>query len=218
MRFNCEIDNIKTLKKGMKITLAIDDKQTIEVMKHIYNFMDKPVTVEFLIDEQEQRERLKQITPEQRKKIYAILRDMESYIGESVDSLKEKTKASFIRATEHEDFSLSNCPKELAADYIEYLISLCFEMGVPFKESPVDAFEDVDRYLYLCLSKKVCAVCGRLGEIHHVDTIGMGRNRKTVDDSKHRKICLCRKHHSEAHQIGMDAFEQNYHVYGVLEG
>lgn len=33
MKFKCEIDNVKTLKKGMKITLAIDNKQTIEVMK-----------------------------------------------------------------------------------------------------------------------------------------------------------------------------------------
>jgi hypothetical protein len=216
VKFKCEIDNIRTLKKGMKLTLQVDDKQTKELMKQIYNFMDKPITVELLIDEQEQIKRFQQITPEQRKKIYAILRDMESYIGDSVENLKESTKASFIRATEWEDFSLSNCSKELAADYIEYLIIICFEMGVPLKDSPIDAFDDVDRYLYLCLSKRVCAVCGRPGEVHHVDVIGMGRDRRTYDDSDHRKMCLCRKHHSEAHQIGMDAFQGKYHVYGII--
>jgi len=71
VRFKCEIDNIRTLKKGMKLTLSLDDEQTREIMKHIYNFMDKPITIDLLIDEQEQRERLKQITSEQRKKIYA---------------------------------------------------------------------------------------------------------------------------------------------------
>jgi hypothetical protein len=216
MKFKCEIDNIKTLKKGMKITLTIDNKQTIEVMKHIYNFMDKPIIVELLIDEKEQKERLKQITPEQRKKIYAILRDIEAYTGENVESLKEDTKASFIRATGYEDFSLSNCSKELAAAYIEYLIRLAFELGVPLSENPIECIEDIENYLKLCLDKRICVVCGRPGEVHHVDVIGMGRDRETYDDSNHRKMCLCRKHHSEAHQIGMDAFQGKYHVYGII--
>ncbi len=216
VRFRCEIDNIRTLKKGMKLTLAIGDKETPKVMKDMYNFMDKPITVEILVDEHEQRKRLKQITPEQRKKIYTILRDMEAYTGENIENLKDSTKADFIRKTQWEDFSLSDCSKELAADYIEYLIQLCFEMGVPLKDSPVDGFEDVDRYLRLCLSKRVCAVCGRPGEVHHVDTIGMGMDRRDVDDSGHRKICLCREHHTEAHQIGRDSFQEKYHVYGIM--
>jgi len=216
LKFNCEIDNIKTLKKGMKITLAIDDKQTIEVMKHIYNFMDKPIIVELLIDEKEQKERLKQITPEQRKKIYAILRDMEAYIGENIEKLKQDTKASFISVTEYEEFSLSNCSKELAADYIEYLIRLCFELGVPLKQNPVEGLEDIENYLKLCLEQRKCCVCGRPGEIHHVDTIGMGRDRIKVDDSEYRKMCLCREHHTEYHTIGPEEFEKKYHVYGVV--
>lgn len=216
MRFNCEIDNVKTLKKGMKITLAIDDKQTIEVMKHIYNFMDKPIIVELLIDEKEQRERLKQITPEQRKKIYGILRDIETYTGENIEKLKEDTKASFIRATEYEEFSLGNCSKELAADYIEYLIRLCFELGVPLKQNPVEGLEDIENYLKICLEQKKCCVCGADGEVHHVDAIGMGRDRGKVDDSEYRKMCLCRVHHSEYHDIGIEDFQEKYHVYGIV--
>jgi len=216
VKFQCEIDNIKTIKKGMKITLAIDSKQTIDVMKNIYNFMDKPITVELLIDEQEQKERLKQITPEQRKRIYAILRDIESYTGENIDSLKESTKASFLQATEYEDFSLSNCSKEIASDYIEYLIRLAFEIGVPLSESPVDTLDDIETYLKMCIEQKKCCVCGRPGEIHHVDAIGMGRDRTKVDDSNHRKMCLCRKHHTEYHTIGGKAFEDKYHVHGII--
>lgn len=36
------------------------------------------------------------------------------------------------------------------------------------------------------------------------------------DDSNSRKICLCRTHHTIAHQRGMRAFEQMYHVYGIV--
>ena len=216
MRFKCEIDNMRTLKTGMKITLFIDDEQTDYVMRDINNFRKKPLIVEMLIDDEKQAKKLQQITPEQRKKIYAILRDMEAYTGENIEALKENTKAYFIQKTQWEDFSLSDCSRELAADYIEYLINLCFEMGIPLSENPTEAFDEVDRYLLMCLQKQICCVCGQPGEIHHWDALGLGRDRTTYDDSKHRKICLCRKHHSEAHTIGNKAFEEKYHVYGIV--
>lgn len=216
MKIKCEIDNIRTLRKGMKLTLAISDKETKEVMKSIYNFMDKPITVEFLIDADEYAERLKQITPEQRKKIYAIYRDIASYTGEDIESIKAETKRSFIQATKWEDFSLSNCSKELANEYIEFLVRLCFEMGIPLKETPAEGFEDVEKYLRICLEKKKCAVCGREAEIHHWDVIGIGRDRAKIDDTGLRKIALCRTHHAEAHTIGQKQFQEKYHVYGIV--
>ncbi|WP_252227122.1 putative HNHc nuclease [Caldicoprobacter algeriensis] len=216
MRFKCRIDTYRGLKKSMKLTLELDKKQAKEVLRHIDNFMDMPLIAELVIDNEEQARRLQQISPEQRKKIYAILRDMEAYTGESVENLKEQTKQEFIQNSQWEDFSLSDCSRELAADYIEYLINLCFEMGIPLSENPADGFDDVDRYLIMCLQKRICCVCGMPGEIHHVDSIGIGRDRTKIDDSKHRKICLCRKHHTEAHTIGMKAFEEKYHVYGII--
>lgn len=63
-----------------------------------------------------------------------------------------------------------------------------------------------------------CEITGyqKPAEIHHWDAIGMGRDRKKVDDSKHRKIALCREHHTEAHAIGRDTFGDKHHVYGIL--
>ena len=58
-------------------------------------------------------------------------------------------------------------------------------------------------------------MCGRPGEIHHVDAIGMGRDRRRVDDRRMRKICLRREHHTEAHKIGQPAFMDKYHVHGI---
>ena len=76
----------------MKLTLSLDDEQTREIMKHIYNFMDKPITIELLIDDEEQAIRLQQITPEQRKKIYALFRDIASYTGNTPENEKENMK------------------------------------------------------------------------------------------------------------------------------
>ena len=75
--------------------------------------------------------------------------------------------------------------------------------------------DDIDHYLWACLKNRKCAVCGRTGEIHHVDAIGMGNDRTEVDDSDSRKICLCRIHHTEAHAVGMAEFEERYRVYGI---
>ncbi|WP_069649654.1 putative HNHc nuclease [Caloranaerobacter ferrireducens] len=216
MRINCEIDNIKTLKKGMKITLAIGDKEVPRVMKNIYNFMDKPITIDFLIDEQKQIERMKQITPEQRKKIYAMIRDIANCFGENEENTKENLKIEFIQNSQYEDFSLSNCSKELAGDFIDFLINFAFENGIPMTEHPIKRVDDLDRYLKACLRHRICAICGRRGEIHHVDTIGMGNDRNKVNDRDYRKMCLCRVHHTEYHTLGAESFYKKYHLHGVI--
>ena len=216
MRVACEIDNIKTLKKGMKITLAIDDKNTLNVMQHIYNFMDKPLIVDFNIDGEEQQARLNQISPEQRKKIYALFRDIASYTGNTPEDIKETLKYHFVRETEYEPFSLSNCSWKLASDFMEWLLDFAFENGVGLSEHPLKTLDDIEKYVRICLKNKICTICGKPGEIHHWDAIGQGRDRTRIDDSRLRKICLCREHHREAHTIGVNAFEDKYHVYGVI--
>jgi hypothetical protein len=87
---------------------------------------------------------------------------------------------------------------------------------VILSEDAVNRTDDIGRYLYFCLMNKKCAVCGKDGEIHHEDAIGMGNNRKTLDDSKHKKICLCRLHHTKAHELGVDRFTKIYKVYGIV--
>lgn len=151
----------------MKITLAIDDKNTLNVMQHIYNFMDKPLIVDFNIDGEEQQARLKMITPEQRKKIYALFRDIASYTGNTPENEKENMKTLFIQHTHHEPFSLSNCSSELASDFIEWLINFAFENGVRLSEHPLRTLDDIEKYVRMCLKHKICTICGKPGEIHH---------------------------------------------------
>jgi len=200
----------------MKITLAIDDKNTLNVMQHIYNFMDKPLIVDFGIDGAEQQARLQQISPEQRKKIYALFRDIASYTGNTPDNEKETMKNLFIADTQYGAFSLSNCSWELASDFIEWMINFAFENGVRLSEHPLRTLEDIEKYVRMCLKHKICAICGKPGEQHHWNAIGMGRDRRKVDDSDLRKIQLCRTHHTEVETIGRDSFEKKYHVYGVI--
>lgn len=219
MQFPCEIDTTRTLKKGMKITLEIDDENKRKVLKHLYNFEDMPLRVTFEINKEKRQEELAQISPQQRKKIYAIFSDIDAQTGQGKESIKYEMKRMFIKNNEYEMFSLSNCSKELASDFIEFLIGFCFQNGIELTDHPREAFENVERYIRLCLEKKICCVCGRSysGDPHHVDTIGMGHDRKKVDDSKKLKLPLCyEEHHPEIHTIGDKEFCEKYHVKPVI--
>ncbi len=156
------------------------------------------------------------ISAEQRKKVYATIRDIAEYTGYLPEEQKEWLKYLHIQRTGDDYFSLSTCTMDTAREFINTILEYAIQEGVPLSEEAVNRTDDIGRYLYFCLAHKKCAVCGRNGEIHHVDAIGMGNDRKTVDDSDYRKVCLCRTHHTIAHQMGMPSFEKMYKVYGIV--
>lgn len=156
------------------------------------------------------------ISTEQRKKAYATIRDIADWTGELPEVMKEWLKYLHISRTGCQYFSLSDCSMSTAREYINTLLDYALENGIILLESGINRTDDLDCYLYSCLKNRRCAVCGQDGEIHHVDTIGMGHDRKKVDDSKKRKICLCRRHHTQAHSMGMTKFIETYHVYGIV--
>ena len=156
------------------------------------------------------------ITSLQRRKAYATIRDISSWTGYLPEEQKEWLKYLYIERTGNPYFSLSDCSMDTAREFINVILDYALEEGIPLSERGIERTDDIGRYLYSCIKNKRCAVCGRSGEIHHVDAIGAGRDRRHVDDSGYRKICLCREHHTAAHQRGMKAFEQMYHVYGIV--
>lgn len=155
------------------------------------------------------------ISAAQRKKAYATIADISAFTGYLAEEAKEWLKYLYIIRTGGKYFSLSSCSMDTAREFINVILDYALEMGIPLMDFAGNRTDDIGHYLYACLKFKKCAICGREGEIHHVDAIGMGNDRRYVDDSEHRKICLCRKHHIRAHAIGMTAFEDKYHVYGI---
>ena len=155
------------------------------------------------------------ISSDQRRKIYATVNDISAYSGNVPEVEKEWLKYLHINRTGCGYFSLSDCSMDTAREFINTILDYALEQGIPLLDFALNRTDDIGHYLYACLKLRKCAICGRAGEIHHVDTIGMGNDRRKVDDSEYRKICLCRKHHTEAHGIGMTAFEGKYKVYGI---
>ena len=154
------------------------------------------------------------ISTAQRRKAYVLLNCIADHTGYSPEETKEVMKFYYAGWTEHlnREFSLSNCSMETASEFITFLIDYCLTNGVACNEPLQSLCCDLERYIYSCLMNKKCCVCGRKGELHHIDTIGSGGNRKTMYQVGMRVMPLCRKHHTEMHTIPDGDFYKRYHV------
>lgn len=156
------------------------------------------------------------ISAEQRKKAYATIRDISDWTGYLPEEMKEILKYQHMMRTGDSYFSLSNCSMDTAREFINTILEFAIENGIPLSDNAIERTDDIGRYLYYCLLHKKCAICGKDGEIHHEDAIGMGNDRTKVDDSSYKKICLCREHHTLAHSLGVIRFREMYKVYGIV--
>ena len=85
---------------------------------------------------------------------------------------------------------------------------------MPTKDSLLTQTDDIGKYLYLCLENRRCAICNQPAEVHHVDRVGMGRDREAIVHVGLNAIALCRRHHEEAHRREKALFA-DYHIYGI---
>ena len=156
------------------------------------------------------------ITPQQRRKAFALVGEIAEYTGYTREqahlTLKHEFIANHLEALQKELFSLSDCDVTTAREYISYLIEFCLKFDVPTHQPLVALCDDLERYIYACLLCKKCCVCGKRAELHHVDRIGMGNDRTRVEHMGRRCLPLCRVHHAEVDQIGDEALCAKYHI------
>ena len=158
----------------------------------------------------------RRISSDQRKKIYALIKDIADHTGHHPEYLKEHMKYEFMMKEDREYFSLSSVDMTTARYFIENILEFCFEWDIALNANTVDMAREINNYLYLCLRHRKCAVCGKKNaHIHHVDAVGSGRNRNEVDHTKLRLIALCAEHHQETHTIGWQTFNVKYKVDGI---
>ena len=150
----------------------------------------------------------------QQKKAHALLNAICWWSGYTPqETVKAVTKQMFLDAeapTLADNFSLGNCSMEVARLYITWLIDFCLLHDIPTGEPLWKLAEDIHRYVYMALIHKRCVVCGQKAELHHVDAVGTGRNRKEICHLGMRVLPLCRLHHTECHSIGRESFLKKY--------
>mgnify|MGYP002519900785 CR=1 FL=1 len=156
------------------------------------------------------------ISAEQRRKAWALMTEIAAYQGQDKEDVYREQSAAFsiknFESLQGHLFHLSTATVSEARDFINLLIEIIIEYGIPTKEPLYGLCDDLERYTYACLMNKKCAVCGKKTELHHYDHVGMGRNRREIDHIGMRAYPLCREHHEEIHLIGEKAFDEKYHL------
>lgn len=160
------------------------------------------------------------ISGAQRGLLYALFDDIRQASGERIyekEKVKKIMKTSFISEKQIKPFSLSNVSMELANEFIDYVLEFTFIHKVPLKFKTFEAAREWRTWSYLCFKHRECTICRKeQAQVHHITTVGMGRNRNKVDHSKMLLIMLCADHHQKAHSIGWETFSNYYHVAGTF--
>ena len=155
-------------------------------------------------------------TLEQIRKAWALMGEIAEYQGQGKDDVYREQSTAFslkhLEILQGELFRLSTATVSTARAFINLLVEIIIEYGIPTKEPLYGLCDDIERYVYACLMNKKCAVCGRKTELHHYDHVGLGRNRREIDNIGMRAYPLCREHHEEIHLIGERAFDEKYHL------
>ena len=160
------------------------------------------------------------LSDKQRKACYALMGAIADYAGMSKDRTKEMMKLKFL-SENMEDmsdriFSLSNAPMSYVCAFQRFLVQFILEWDIPTDFSLLDMVDDVSDYIYGCLVNKKCVICGRPADLHHIERVGMGRNRDEIIHEGMEVLPLCREHHTEAHTMPDKDFFERYHLPGGI--
>ncbi|MBQ5926638.1 MAG: hypothetical protein IIX01_01790 [Clostridia bacterium] len=161
------------------------------------------------------------LSGKQRRLCYALINAISQWSGETQEGTKTALKLDFsvshIESLGEKLFSLSNAPMSLVAEFQRYLVNFILENDVPLNFPLREYADDIRNYVYMCLIHKKCAVCGKRGELHHIDAIGMGNDRTETRHIGREAMSLCREHHKEIHDMGKQDFMSKYHFDGGIE-
>lgn len=156
----------------------------------------------------------KRITVKQRKKIFALVNDIEAHTGNPRDWLREMFQdyVRFINGYSKR-FSLSDCTRKQAGELIDVILSWTFEHDIPLNYKTSDLMKNDQTFLYLATVHRKCVICGKSkAELAHYHAVGRGRNRRKIDHTDNKVLALCSNHHREQHDMGMDSFNAKYHL------
>ena len=155
----------------------------------------------------------KKITVKQRKKIFALVNDIEGHTGQPRDWLRLMFQdyVSLLKGYSKR-LSLSDCTRKQAGELIDVILEWVFVNDIPLNYKTSDLMKQDQTFLYLATVHRKCVICGKYGELAHYHAVGRGRNRRNIDHTDNKVLALCHKHHKIQHDMGMDSFNAKYHL------
>ncbi|HEC2213246.1 TPA: hypothetical protein R1943_002482 [Staphylococcus delphini] len=156
----------------------------------------------------------KRISSDQRKKIFALCRDIELHWGEPVEALRQRFQAELQIMNGYKPISLSNCSMKVASELIELIVAFMFHHQIPMQVETSMLLKEDKALLYWATVNRNCVICGKPhAELAHYQAVGRGRNRRKIEHVGNKVLALCTRHHKEQHNIGMDSFNDKYHLH-----
>ncbi|MBU6132182.1 putative HNHc nuclease [Staphylococcus xylosus] len=153
------------------------------------------------------------ITDKQRRKVFAMVRDIFNHYGQPMDYLRYMFQKQLEFLKGYEPISLSNCSRRQAGELIELILDFIFTNNVPMNKATSDLMSNDKYFLYKSTINRTCVICGSPNsDLAHYQAVGRGRNRNKINHYGNKVLALCRKHHTEQHQIGMNTFNSKYHL------
>jgi len=202
------------IERARAYIMGYDEKTGEAILRAPANFIK--------MCQQEQREAWveyidnRPLSDKQRRSCYAMIREIADWSGDTTEDIKEALKLDFWcgELLEMADtmFSLSNAPMSIVAAFQSWLAKFIVRNDIPTKRPMLEYVDDIDDYVYACLISKKCPICGKKADLHHYESIGMGRNRDTIIHEGMEVLPLCREHHTEVHTIGRNSFMKKYHL------
>ncbi|MFB2031068.1 putative HNHc nuclease [Staphylococcus aureus] len=154
-----------------------------------------------------------QITGKQRRKIFALVKDIEEYTGQPMDYMRHMF-IEYVRTYYGYDerISLSNCTRTQASQIIEATLDWTFYNDIPLSYKTSNLLKQDKSFLYWSTVNRNCVICGKPGELAHHKAIGRGANRKKMEHYGYEVLCLCREHHQSQHDMGVESFDKLHHL------
>lgn len=211
MHYFSKITGVRETDEGTDILLQIPGEQVGSIISR--RKVGNAVDAEIKINDG------RTITIEQRKKLFACINDICDYTGDNQDWMKEFLKYDYCAETGEEPFSLSDCSVTTAREFISHIIEFVLRENIPLSDMAVNRTENIDRYLWGCLKFRRCSITGKSTgvDIHHCtgSRVGMGRDRKNIDNSNLELIALSRDWHNRVHNEGEYEIFRDYKIYGI---
>ncbi|MFD3219933.1 putative HNHc nuclease [Staphylococcus saprophyticus] len=184
---------IEGVELGNKETLLLDNGMDLEVDV----IVNDPYT----------------ITDKQRRKVFALVNDIEAHTGQPRHWLREMFQdyVTFLNGYDKR-ISLSDCTRKQAGELIDVIIEWIFENDIPLRFKTSDLIKNDRTFLYMATINRKCVICGKHAELAHYQAVGRGRNRRKIDHTDNKVLALCIFHHKQQHDMGMQSFNEKYHL------
>lgn len=154
-------------------------------------------------------------TDEQRKHWFALIKDISEYTGE--DSWKVILKMKYLYMMTYDikkepSLARNKMKRDDVTKLLQLVIDYCLSNDIPLRKNYLPLMEQ--RQLFAMTMKRICWITHKPNaELCHFEhTVGMGRNRNSIDHTRSKFMTLSHELHMEQHRIGEKAFCEKYNI------